>query len=112
MPISHLRTDQVNVDIVPHLTVSYRQFLLGVPVVAQIAIQVKLLDDLQELGTGENLLIEALDALVSITCDRGSDKIRSYLLLFDENGGLGFIDGGEEHGHQDGNYHDSQGRPE
>ena len=96
--IRHLGADELHLDVIPHL---FNNFFLGV-FLPHLRVDIELPDDLQQPGAGEDLLVEALDALVRITRDRGFDEIRGNLLLLDENGGGGLIDRGESQGHHRG----------
>jgi hypothetical protein len=75
-------------------------------------IEVELLDDLQQPGAGQDLLVEALDALVCVAGDRGFDKIRRNLLLLDEDGGGGLVHRRQGQGHYRADQDNGQGRPQ
>ncbi len=75
--------------------------------------QVILVDDVDQVVAGHDLLAEDFDPLLGISRDGGFDEIRGDLLRFDQDGRLGLIQRRKRDRDDDGDqeYHDRDRRP-
>ena len=72
----------------------YDDFIIGEPVF-QFRVGVELVEDLLKPTVAHNALVDGLQPLFHIGGHRRHDKIIGYLLLLDQNGGAGYVDGGQ-----------------